>query len=245
MTRYVPVIMLHCPHRLLSGLQPRLGCAHAIVRARMFSKGSTTADPLNPGGGDKLGTFDLLGGGSQMAIEHVTPEGVVVNGMAIQGSVLILPQVALMWTVSSLPQLTAESLELLFRTHPKPGHVIFGVGESTPFTPPLLQQMFRERGIVLECLSRVRPSPSPAIQPPPGCSPRPPPHPPPPAPSPPARAHGATKSHVARVIGRVRRRKMLRRCSMCSTRRAAWWQSGCSPKPHTFGDESSNDNTMS
>jgi uncharacterized protein len=141
-----------------------------------------------------------------MAIEHVMPKGVVVDGMTIQGSALILPQFALLWTVSSLPQLGADSLELLFRTHPKPRHVIFGFGESTPFAPPMLQQMFRERGIVLECLGRVRPSPSARSS----SHPRLPPGPPPP---PPAQAH-------------------------------AWRLSGCSPTPPTFGDESSNENTM-
>ena len=88
-------------------------------------------------------------------IDSVAPSGLIgVNGCVIQGSVLVLPTMCLLWHVKSLEDVNQDTLSLIFSMHPRPEIFILGVGESGPFLSPGLRQLFRDNKISLEAMSR-------------------------------------------------------------------------------------------
>jgi hypothetical protein len=55
-------------------------------------------------------------------VESVTPNGlIVVNGVTIQGSVMVFPRLCLLWHVRGLEDVNESNLSLLSVYHPRPG----------------------------------------------------------------------------------------------------------------------------
>ena len=55
-------------------------------------------------------------------VDSVTPNGlIVVNGVTIQGSVMVFPRLCLLWHVRGLEDVNESNLSLLSIYHPRPG----------------------------------------------------------------------------------------------------------------------------
>ena len=76
------------------------------------------ADPLLDGAASLVET----------TVEGYSPEGFTVNSIILPGTVLLLPQVSLLFEVSRLEDLTPRSLEVLRLLHPPIELLIVGTG---------------------------------------------------------------------------------------------------------------------
>eukprot|EP00040_Diaphanoeca_grandis_P022441 m.120558 g.120558 ORF g.120558 m.120558 type:complete len:178 (+) comp28811_c0_seq1:207-740(+) len=97
------------------------------------------------------GSSNILGGGP--AVNRVTAfskKGFVVNDLRIPGSVALLPNLRLQWTVRSVDQITVESLELFLISTPALEILVLGTGDRIEFVPPHIRDCLRRHGIALE-----------------------------------------------------------------------------------------------
>jgi uncharacterized protein len=77
-------------------------------------------DPLTDGAASLIET----------TVEGYSPEGFTVNGIILPGTVLLLPQVSLLFEVSRLVDLSPRSLEVLRLLHPPIELLVVGTGRT-------------------------------------------------------------------------------------------------------------------
>ena len=76
--------------------------------------------------------------------------GFTIKGVRWEGSVLILPDRVLPWTVTAMAGLTLESLAPLLTADDKPEFLVLGCGPQLTLLPPPLQGAIRAAGLVVE-----------------------------------------------------------------------------------------------
>lgn len=76
--------------------------------------------------------------------------GFTVSGTRHEGSVLILAKQTLAWPVSSVADITVESLQAAIAYQPLPAILLIGCGKSMTALPKALRQALRQHGIVAE-----------------------------------------------------------------------------------------------
>ena len=88
-------------------------------------------------------------------VDSVSPNGLVsVNGVLIQGSVLVFDRMCLLWHVQTVEDVGEDSLAMLFAVHPRPEMLILGVGEKGGLLPKTLVEACRRHGVTVEAMSR-------------------------------------------------------------------------------------------
>lgn len=76
--------------------------------------------------------------------------GFTISGTRHEGSVLILAKQTLAWPVSTMADITADTLRAAIDYHPLPGILLIGCGRSMTALPKGLRQTLRGHGIVVE-----------------------------------------------------------------------------------------------
>ena len=85
-------------------------------------------------------------------IERYGPGGFKINGTIFTGAVLILPDAAQAWAVSSMAEVTPESLEEMAAEHGGVEILLLGSGQRMQLVPRALRQALqREVGISDRC----------------------------------------------------------------------------------------------
>ena len=97
----------------------------------------------------------LLDGAASLVdqtVEGYSPEGFTINSIILPGTVLLLPQVSLLFHVSRLEQLTPDSLEVLRLLDPPIEMLIVGTGRTLLPLPPATDQWLASHCIAPELL---------------------------------------------------------------------------------------------
>lgn len=76
--------------------------------------------------------------------------GFTISGKRWDGSVLILPDRTVSWSVTRFEDLTLESLEAIFTHSPLPEFLLIGVGTQMRLLAPALKMEIRSKGLVSE-----------------------------------------------------------------------------------------------
>jgi uncharacterized protein len=88
----------------------------------------------------------------QQLINGYGDGGFRVSGVKFAGSVLILPEKTQSWTLQSINDLSAESLQELFNEEVKVEILLIGCGAGMAFIEPEIRNSCREHGIVIEAM---------------------------------------------------------------------------------------------
>jgi len=78
-----------------------------------------------------------------------------VNGVLIQGAVILLPETTLLWNVSKMEDITSESLVALRLLLTKPELCIFGTGRRLQRTPESIHRDMKAMGIPYDTMDTV------------------------------------------------------------------------------------------
>jgi hypothetical protein len=72
---------------------------------------------------DKYSLFggDTEAGEQRTSVDSYNKHGFVVNGVLIQGAVILLPETTMLWNVSKMEDITSDSLVALRLLRSKPG----------------------------------------------------------------------------------------------------------------------------
>ena len=73
-------------------------------------------------------------------VEGYSPEGFTINSIILPGTVLLLPQVSLLFHVNRLEELTPDSLEVLRLLDPPIEVLIVGTGRTLRSLPPATEE---------------------------------------------------------------------------------------------------------
>ena len=73
-------------------------------------------------------------------VEGYSPEGFTINSITLPGTVLLLPQVSLLFHVNRLEELTPDSLEVLRLLDPPIEVLIVGTGRTLQPLPPATEE---------------------------------------------------------------------------------------------------------
>jgi uncharacterized protein len=89
------------------------------------------------------------------SVDSVSPNGLIgVNGVLVQGSVLIFPRLCLLWrNVHGIEDVTAGSLSMLFAMQPHTEYLLLGV-MGPPRVPASLLETCRRHKVTVEAMSR-------------------------------------------------------------------------------------------
>ena len=130
-------------------LAPRL-----LVR----SVGEPTGLQAGPGGGasgnlHRHDTLGLVAGVGQTVIDSYASWGFVVNGVALEGPVLLLPRASLLFEPRSLDDLTPSSLAALTLLDTPTRMLVLGCGRKSRRAPSALRAWCASRGMAIEALA--------------------------------------------------------------------------------------------
>lgn len=93
----------------------------------------------------------LIPAGKQV-IQSYGDGGFRVSGVRHEGSVLIFPDSTLAWKVSSMDDMTVESLSAVAAAEPRVEILVVGTGARLITLPPLLRRHLREARIAVEVM---------------------------------------------------------------------------------------------
>ena len=88
----------------------------------------------------------------ETTVEGYSPEGFTINSIILPGTVLLLPQVSLLFEVSRLEHLTPRSLEVLRLLNPPLELLIVGTGRTLLPLPPATEEWLAAHCIAPELL---------------------------------------------------------------------------------------------
>ncbi len=91
--------------------------------------------------------------GQRQLIESYRTGGFKIAGVRYQGSVLVLPEQALLWPVQELAEITIASFEPITRAEPAVEILLLGCGSKSALPPAPLRDELRERGLVMEAMA--------------------------------------------------------------------------------------------
>jgi uncharacterized protein len=104
----------------------------------------------------KLDTFNVSDFASNEIklprIEKCRPNGINIAGVNLKGGVILINGGIFLFDVSSLNQLTAESLQVFDLIKPIPDVVIVGTGSEMRMLPKEVVDVFKKNGIVYEVM---------------------------------------------------------------------------------------------
>jgi uncharacterized protein len=86
----------------------------------------------------------------RQVIESYGGGGFTVTGEAYRGSILVLPDWTGAWALSSIAELSIESLEPVLAATPPVEVLLIGCGPAMAFIEPDLREAARARGVALE-----------------------------------------------------------------------------------------------
>ena len=76
--------------------------------------------------------------------------GITIRGQRWEGSILVLPDRVLPWSVTHMDHFTPESLALLLEAQPLPEFVVLGCGPDLVPLSPIMRGALRAQGLVVE-----------------------------------------------------------------------------------------------
>lgn len=79
--------------------------------------------------------------------------GFRVGGETFSGSILVLPDGAVLSWLADMAALSAESLAPVIAASPVPEILLLGCGARAIFVPPTVRQRLRETGIIVDAMS--------------------------------------------------------------------------------------------
>ncbi|KIZ01075.1 hypothetical protein MNEG_6889 [Monoraphidium neglectum] len=83
-------------------------------------------------------------------LQGYLPGGFILNNTQVEGAILCLPELWLMWDVVTLRDVTIESLAILDLMAPPPEVLVVGCGARVRRLPEALTRQLAERGIAVE-----------------------------------------------------------------------------------------------
>lgn len=86
-------------------------------------------------------------------VQRYRPGGFTISGVALTGSVLILPTRTLSWPVSAPADMTLDGLAVLRAADPPVDLLLLGTGAGFAQAPPALREGLRGWGIVVETMA--------------------------------------------------------------------------------------------
>lgn len=75
-----------------------------------------------------------------------------VSGQVYQGAVIVTPDQAVLWPVSSLENFLMEDFAVIYESSDLPDVVLLGTGASQQFMDKALKQSLRDKGLVIEVM---------------------------------------------------------------------------------------------
>ncbi|MEM7023092.1 MAG: MTH938/NDUFAF3 family protein [Pseudomonadota bacterium] len=79
--------------------------------------------------------------------------GFTIAGLRHEGSVLIMPERTLAWSVSAFSAVTLEGLDPIIASDPRVELLILGSGQTFELAPPPLREALRGHGIAAEAMA--------------------------------------------------------------------------------------------
>ena len=76
--------------------------------------------------------------------------GFTITGLRHEGSVLVFPGCTQAWPVTSMAELSLESLAPILAAEPRPAVLLLGCGKGMSVVPREIKAALREAGIVVE-----------------------------------------------------------------------------------------------
>ena len=98
-------------------------------------------------------TLGLVAGVGQTVVDSYASWGFVVNGVALDGAVLLLPSASLLFEPRSLSEVTPESLAVLSLLDTPTRMLVLGCGRQSRRAPSALRRWCAQRDIAIEALS--------------------------------------------------------------------------------------------
>ena len=106
---------------------------------------------------DKSSTLRRLGLGHETdgdtIVDAYAPWGFTVNGIALEGAVLLLPKASLLFAPASMAELTPASLEVLQLLENPPDSLLLGCGSRSARVPSEVHAWLEASNISLEALA--------------------------------------------------------------------------------------------
>ena len=103
----------------------------------------------------ELSTVDLFHGTSaaKTVVQGFSDNGFLINNIFVRGTQLLLPYACFHWDVLSLEDIVPESLVILDHTEFPLDLFIMGTGQDLIAPPPVVMEVFQNKGIALEVMS--------------------------------------------------------------------------------------------
>lgn len=98
-------------------------------------------------------TLGLVAGVGQTVVDSYASWGFVVNGVAIEGAMLLVPRASLLFTPQRLVDVTPASLSMLTLLDTPTRMLVLGCGRQSRRAPSALRKWCAENGIAIEALS--------------------------------------------------------------------------------------------
>ena len=134
-----------------SGRQSTRFGQHLAAACRLGQRRSVTGLKAS-----KLSDFDILSLDGKTEIEGYDEYGFIINQVEMRGSVIVFPKFSLLWNVTSMEEVTVESLALVPLMQPAVETLIIGCGKTlTHNLDKKVYDYFKEKGIVVEVMSSV------------------------------------------------------------------------------------------
>lgn len=92
----------------------------------------------------------LSGPNAKAAISHVRPGGFVVGGYRVNGPIVLFDGIFLQWKLTSMEEVTEESLRLITLLNPKPEILVLGTGDTQARVSPKILTFLKSHGILVE-----------------------------------------------------------------------------------------------
>lgn len=87
--------------------------------------------------------------GKQVIVSY-GPDRFKVNTTRYRGSIVVLPDMVHEWNITSIADLTVESLEMVFNAEPSVEILLLGCGSSMELVPSHFKQALRDRGVGID-----------------------------------------------------------------------------------------------
>jgi uncharacterized protein len=91
--------------------------------------------------------------GGRQQIQAYREGGFTVSGIRYEGSLLVMPERTLAWSVGALSAITSDSLVPITRAEPAIQLLVLGCGAKFSLAPAALRDELRGHGIVVEAMA--------------------------------------------------------------------------------------------
>ena len=98
-------------------------------------------------------TLGLVAGVGETSVDSYASWGFVVNGVALEGAVLLLPKASLLFTPKRLADVTPASLSVLTLTDTPTRMLVLGCGRSSRRVPRAVREWCTQHDMAIEALA--------------------------------------------------------------------------------------------